>query len=287
MFEYDQLQVRLPTVKVPSNALSALGDSAQLRQMIEHYFATVHSYFPVVSKIRLYQHLANPLHEPGADIALLFLAMKLVCSSIPEGMPAQTQQYQDAKSLYQYVEAQNGFSVQAIQAGLLIGLFEIGHSIWPAAYLTVGNIARLGYASGLHDFKAPQMLPRCMTWTEQEERRRLWWGILVLDRFVHLGSRGKPFATTDPGLDVHLPTDDGSWDRGEMLVAAPLSLSASPTVGVSPFARVCQSAHLLGKVMRHIDDKSMSLEYRMTEALQLHRTMSAFADVLSNRKSDQ
>lgn len=133
--------------------------------MIEHYFYTVHSYFPIISKIRLYQHLANPLHEPGADIALLFLAMKLACSEIPEGLPAQTQIYQDVKSFYNYVEAQNGFSIQLIQALLLIALYEMGHCIFPAAYLSVGNCARVGYAMGLHDRKtAPQMLPRCNTW---------------------------------------------------------------------------------------------------------------------------
>lgn len=118
--------------------------------MIEQYFATVHNYFPIISKIRLYQHLANPFHEPGADIALLFLAMKLICSEIPDGMIPQTQLYQDVKSFYSYVESQNGFSIQLIQTLCLIALYEIGHCIYPAAYLSVGNSARLGHAMGLH-----------------------------------------------------------------------------------------------------------------------------------------
>ncbi len=172
-----------------------LGNSAQLREMIEEYFAAVHTYFPMISKIRLYQHLANPLHEPGADIALLFLAMKLACSEIPEGMPPQTQLYQDVKSFYHYIEAQNGFSIQMLQALLLIALYESGHSIYPAAYLSIGNAARLGHAMGLHDRHAPQMLPRCNTWTEQEERRRVWWAILILDRFINIGHRNKPLST--------------------------------------------------------------------------------------------
>jgi len=53
--------------------------------MVEEYFATVHTCLPIVCKIRLYQHLANPLYEPGADMVLLFLAMKLACSQVPEG----------------------------------------------------------------------------------------------------------------------------------------------------------------------------------------------------------
>lgn len=195
-------------------------------------------------------------------------------------MPPQTQLYQDVKSFYHYVEAQNGFSVQMIQALLLIALYEIGNSIYPAAYLSIGNAARLGHAAGLHDRKAPQMLPRCTTWTEQEERRRLWWGVVILDRFINIGHRGKPFASADPSLETHLPTDDAAWDRGQMLVAAPLSLSASQTIRVSPYARTCQSAHLLGKILHHMDDKGLSLDFRFADALQLHRTMRALADVL-------
>ena len=286
-FTYERFQIQAPYVRVPPGALTALGSSGELREMIEHYFATVHTYFPIVSKIRLYQHLANPLHEPGADIALLFLSMKLMSEEIPEGMPPQTQLYQDVKSFYHYVEAQNGFSVQMIQALLLIGLYEIGNAIYPAAYLTIGNGARLSYATGLHSRTAPQILPRCNTWTEQEERRRLWWGVVILDRFVHIGNRTKPFASSDPGLETHLPTDDASWDRGQMLVAAPLSLSASQTIQVSPYARTCQAAHMLGKVLRHIDDAQLPMDYRFTEALQLHRTTRALADVLPNEVSEE
>ena len=285
-YEYERFQIQAPYVKVPPGALTALGSSQQLREMIEEYFSTVHTYFPMISKIRLYQHLANPLHEPGADIALLFLAMKLACSEIPEDLPPQTQLYQDVKSFYNYIESQNGFSIQMMQALLLIALYETGHSIYPAAYLSIGNASRLGYAMGLHKIrKAPQMLPRCNTWTEQEERRRVWWAILILDRFINIGHRGKPLSTTDPNIDIHLPTEDAAWDRGQMLVAAPMSLSTSETIRVAPFARCCQAAHLLGKTLRHLDDRDVPDEYRFDDALQLHRTMMALADVLPDEAS--
>jgi len=207
--------------------------------------------------------------------------MKLSCSETVQDTSPRIQLYQDIKSFYSYVEAQNGFSAHTVQALLLIALYEMGHGIYPAAYLTVGNAARLGYAMGIHSPKAPQMLPPCTTWTEQEERRRISWGIVILDRFLFIGNRGKVLATADPGLEVHLPTDDEAWDRGEMLVAAPLLLSTSPSTRVSAFARTCQAAHLLGKVVRHIDDSSLPPEHRFADAMQLQRTLRAFADVLT------
>jgi hypothetical protein len=117
-FEYERFQINPPYIRVPPGALGALGSAAELRDMIEHYFATVQSYFPIISKIRLYQHLANPLHEPGADTALLFLVMKLLCSDVPEYAHTQSQLYRDVKSFYGYVEAQNGFSIQLVSVQL-------------------------------------------------------------------------------------------------------------------------------------------------------------------------
>ncbi|WPH00611.1 Hypothetical protein R9X50_00344100 [Acrodontium crateriforme] len=281
LFQYQNRQIQAPHVRVPQPVLAALGNSMDLREMIEHYFNTVHTYFPIVSKIRLYQNLSNPSHEPGADIALLFLAMRLASTAPAEGLPpAQAQLYIDVKSLYAYVEAQNGFTVQMIQALLLISLYEIGHCIYPAAYLSTGNAARLGHAMGLHNRDAPQLLLRCITWTEQEERRRVWWAVVILDCFVNIGNRGKPFATEDPSLVTHLPIDDKCWDRGEMVVAAPLALSASKTQLAAPFARTCQAIHVLGRVLRHLNDHRLPLDYRFDEALQLDRTIRALASII-------
>ncbi|KAH9818145.1 Fungal specific transcription factor domain [Teratosphaeria destructans] len=285
-FEYERFQIQAPYIRVPPGALSALGNSTELRLMIEQYFSSVHTYLPIVSKIRLYQHLSNPLHEPGADMALLFLAMKLASSEIPEGLAPLTQLYQDVKSFASYVEASNGLNIQLIQALLLICLYETGHGIYPAAYLSVGHAGRLGHAMGLHDRSAPQMLQRCTTWTEQEERRRVWWAVVVMDRFVSIGNRGKPFATSDPSLDAHLPTEDAAWDRGQMLVAAPLALSASTTNQAAPFARTCQASHLLGKVIRHRNDTNMAVDYKFEEALQLNRTLRALAAVLPGESEE-
>lgn len=172
--------------------------------MIELYFDSVQTYFPVISKIRLYQHLSNPMHEPGADMALLFLAMKLITSEVPEGSPPQTQLYQDVKSFLSYIEGQNGYSIQLIQSVLLVSLYELGHSIYPAAYMSIGHAARLGHVLGIHERGAPQMLPRPNTWTEQEERRRVWWGVIILDRFISIGHRRKPVSLDGSVIPIHV-----------------------------------------------------------------------------------
>lgn len=48
------------------------------------------------------------------------------------------------------------------------------------------------------------------TWTEVEEKRRVWWAIYILDRVISLGSRRR-FSFPEP-LDGHvLPASDEAW----------------------------------------------------------------------------
>lgn len=57
------------------------------------------------------------------------------------------------------LEQSGRFSTNLLAAYALLALHEIGHGIFPAAYLTVSNLARLFCALGLHDrSKATQIL---------------------------------------------------------------------------------------------------------------------------------
>ncbi|KAJ5925054.1 hypothetical protein N7454_007693 [Penicillium verhagenii] len=49
---------------------------------------------------------------------------------------------------------------------------------------------------------------------EVEERRRAWWALVILDRFVSIGCPGRPFMTADPNINDVLPADDAEWDEG-------------------------------------------------------------------------
>lgn len=232
--------------------------------------------------MRIYQALANPLMDRGADMALLFITMKLLTQ--PHSNPMQKSQsplYQTVKSFLAQIEYQNVYSIHVIQAALLLAAYELGNSIYPAAYLTIGHCARMGHAMGLHNRKTTaQMLPRCTTWTEQEERRRVWWAVVVLDRFVNIGNPHHPFASEDPSLEAYLPVDDETWDKGEMTANELLLVSSSPSAKAAPFARTCQAAHLLGKVLHHINDTDMELNFRFEQANQLNRTVRALANLL-------
>jgi hypothetical protein len=122
-----------------------------------------------VSKLRVLRSLRSAQVPIDADVQILLHAMRLdhddtIASqhlSDDEYAKDQRTRYQQVKTALFAIEQSARFSTNFLAAQALLALHEIGHGIFPAAYLTVGNLARLFCALGLHDRKkATQILPR-------------------------------------------------------------------------------------------------------------------------------
>jgi len=118
--------------------------------------------------------------------------------------------------------------------------------------------------------------------------------------YVTIGTADQPLATEEPGTEDYLPTTDNSWDKGvrhlnsplllfrlgslttaqEMTANTPLYLSSPASLPASPFARLCQASHLLGRVLRHHHDTKLEPSFRYEEASQLSRTIQALIALL-------
>ncbi|KAL1966745.1 hypothetical protein VTN77DRAFT_3942 [Rasamsonia byssochlamydoides] len=275
--------IQKPHIGLPDEFLLSVRSREQVQYDVDLFFSSIHIFFPIVSKLRLYQQFSNLPDRPDADLVLLLVAMQMHCRPRKDsGLPV-TDLYELAKRCCSYVERNNVFSLRLLQASLLIALYEIANAIYPAAYLTVGHCARLCHLMGIHDRKeAPQMLPILGSWTEAEERRRVCWAIIILDRYVNLGAGKRPFACDDARPDDLLPMDEDSWEKGEPIVIQPLAVSTCTDVPASPFARTCQASHLLSRILRHINEKHTDVTFRYQEAIQLHRTINAFNLAISH-----
>ena len=183
LYQESRLEIPRPNICMPDEVLALLRDG-DITGMVELYFSTIHKWLPVVSRKRLILTLESPTAEQGAELALLLLCMRLVTQIPPhDSRSAQNTLYLTAKAFFTVVESSASMTVQLIQSALLLGAYEVGHGIYPAAYLSAGHCARLIYALGLHNRKgAPQMIKKPGSWAEQEEFRRVWWGTLLLDR---------------------------------------------------------------------------------------------------------
>lgn len=180
ILEYGQLDLPRAAVVIPKQIADIVGNITDIRTTAAVFFETVYPWMPLVSKKRFYDHhLKNLLHS-HADISLLFLCIKLV-TEIPSSDP-RTLLYHTAKHFYLDVESSGICTIQVLQSGVLIALYEIGHALYPAAFLSIGVCARFAHTLGIRGSGAARP-SNVTTLVELEERRRVWWAIVILDRF--------------------------------------------------------------------------------------------------------
>lgn len=176
------MQMPIPQVAIPSYIWNLLGDKAEIQETAMEFFSTIHLWMSIISKKRFYDHLLNPLISPRADFALLFLCMKLMnWMPADEDSSPRTPLYLAAKQYFMEVETAGILTLQAMQAGILIGLYELGHAIYPAASLSISACARYGLSLGL-DWRSSTNIAQQYNWVELEERRRVWWAVIILER---------------------------------------------------------------------------------------------------------
>lgn len=137
--------------------------------VIEHtatiYFTTIHTWFSFISRKRM--NLGISLADGGPDLALLFLAMKLITTT-PEASSSspdqQTHLYATTKRFLALLEAAGTVSIFYLQAMTLIALYEYGHAIYPAAWMTVGSCVRYAAMLGLPSYgEASSVLGPCVS----------------------------------------------------------------------------------------------------------------------------
>lgn len=183
IFRQAQLELPRPGLAVPLYVSDLLGGDSEVRKVATTFFNNIHPWMPFISKTWAYKHLLSPLSPVHADSALLLLSIQLI-NWIPSGSAnPKTPMYTAVKQYFSELESAGSFSIRVVQAGLLVLLYELGHCIYPAAYMSVGTCARHAVALGF-DEDLKQANTTGLPWDKVEERRRVWWAILILDRYA-------------------------------------------------------------------------------------------------------
>lgn len=184
-FRSFRLELPRAGVVVPADIKDLIGGQAEITSVAGEFFTTIHKWWPILCKQKFYSQLLNPLTQLRADVALLLLSMKLIIWRPSRAIPEpRTPLYQTSKQFYSVMEESGVASIYILQSGILIALYEFGHGIYPAAYLSIGACARWGMMYELDD-----MEDRGQRWIDAEERKRAWWAVLILDRYVLTPSR--------------------------------------------------------------------------------------------------
>lgn len=178
------MEIPPAAASVPPHILHLIGDVNDIQDTAAKFFDHIHLWMPFISKKRFYDVHLRTLPPLYPDVILLVLCLKLI-TTFPPARPrdARTPLYYAAKHFHLDLEGEGTFSILILQAGVLLALYEIGHGIYPAAFLTIGACARYAHALGINVSKTAGSR-KVLTLVEAEERRRVWWAIVILDRFV-------------------------------------------------------------------------------------------------------
>jgi hypothetical protein len=175
---FNRWRIELPRIDhwLSEKVRDIIHDVETIHNISELYFGTTHKWLPIVSQRQFYQALL-PMSAQIPDLYLLSLCMKLMIS-IPDD--ACLRCYQVARDAITKGTSAVHLSMFVVQASILLAVFELAHGLYPAAYISIGISTRLATAlrcdSSIID---PEL--RVLS-HETEERRRIWWAVLVLDR---------------------------------------------------------------------------------------------------------
>lgn len=157
-FKWAQLPVPKPNVDVPADVFEILSRGNAVHDATSEFFSTVHVWFPIISRKRM--AIGTALWEGGPDLAMLFLAMLLVTTrEMADAHDALANPlYPAAKRFLALLEGSGCLSLMHLQAMVLVALYEFGHGIYPAAWMTAGQCARYVDMIGIPSFKESSVL---------------------------------------------------------------------------------------------------------------------------------
>ncbi|KAB5531475.1 fungal-specific transcription factor domain-containing protein [Coniochaeta sp. 2T2.1] len=255
-----------------------------LDTILHCYFECIHPWIPMVHQARLRSRLAIPAERPKLDVllhAIVWAASRFVSDQDVLGY------YSSRSRTWVVTTAMDCMNVESLQALIIVGFIDIGSGNARKAWSHIGAMTRMVDYLQLtlehEDTKRKPLLQPFMTlpstdhWTEDEERRRVFWNVFNLDRFCSVAMGWNTSLTSD-NVCRRLPCDGilwrmeqlaktpffGIWDKAAARIGNPITFFPShsqPEVadsGTGAFARArtAQSQADTGPSSRPADDEA-------------------------------
>lgn len=176
-----------PEIEIPDEVAALVGTPDDIVRVASNFFSATARWMPIICKKRFYVDVLNPLSRHRQALMLLALTMKLFFLPVPQEAPdGRSAVYRLVKRFHAELEASGDLSIHVLQAAVFIAIYEMEQAIYPSAYLSVGACARYGIAMGLNKAlkRKGDGHPLGRSVLDLEQQRRVWWAILILDRYV-------------------------------------------------------------------------------------------------------
>ena len=134
-------------------------------------------------KPRLYRRVLNPLSLPSTHTELLLLCMHITTQLLPSpgANMAENEMYLSTRRCWTDLVSTGASSIHVLQSGVLLGLFEFGHAIFPNVLYSIALCVQYATAYDMIDLDGRGT---ATDWLASEEQRRAWWALLILERWA-------------------------------------------------------------------------------------------------------
>lgn len=201
-------------------------------ELVEIYFSKIHPWIPMLH-VRLFrQRLADDRERVRLTTILHAIVSLCARYSSDVRLGNAEQKSRNAKKSKQTVllRSMESFSVENLQALIICAFDTLGSGRGPSAWSIVGSMTRTveqlqlsveeddqpTAASAKVMIKRMAFLPPARSWSEREERRRVFWNIFLMDRFCSIAT-GWNFSLTGADVRMRLPCEGALWEAGHAL----------------------------------------------------------------------
>ncbi|OCK78288.1 hypothetical protein K432DRAFT_406598 [Lepidopterella palustris CBS 459.81] len=200
-----------------------------LYALADLFFKHISPWCPILHRQSTLNSLFGPSSLDDADRILLhaIVATTLRFSSDTRLTPESRERYHQTSKEKVLLYGMENSSVKSLQALVILALDLVGCSNGPPGWnmlaLITRSVVQLGLATESYSpMVVPQhasiytlramVLPEPKDWIEEESRRRLFWGIYILDRYATVATAFE-FALDEKEIDRRLPCRDDLFGR--------------------------------------------------------------------------
>lgn len=248
-----------------------------LFSLVEIYFQLIHPWIPMLHVRNFRQRMKEPPQR--GQIATICHAIVSICARFSEdprlGHDSEAR-FQRAKRSRDAVilQSMQSFSVENLQALIIIAFDTIGSGRSPSAWSVVGSMTRTVEQLQLsvepagdehlpaadtcqNQIRRAAFLPPARDWSELEERRRVFWNVFLMDRFCSIAT-GWNLSLTSADVKRRLPCEGALWEAGDALE------TPTPFFGVSD--KYNQTSTTLPSLSQHNKNNAQANEMRLPTA---------------------
>lgn len=233
----EQLQVRPgPRSREPYRDDNELPPEEVLFSLVEVYFRLIHPWIPMLHVRNFRQRMKDPSQR--GQMTTICHAIVSICARFSddprlghdsEARAQKAKRSRDAVIL----QSMQSFSVENLQALIIVAFDTIGSGRSPSAWSVVGSMTRTVEQLQLsvepadeehhrsadtfqNQIKRAAFLPPARDWSELEERRRVFWNVFLMDRFCSIAT-GWNLSLTSADVKRRLPCEGALWEAGQAL----------------------------------------------------------------------